>query len=89
MYVEEKKSVCLEKRIKSNIECCGKFSTLAVAFSGWCLFVLLFTLQTSRFQNEKIMKDKNIEKTIMKKQSNMEQMDSFRKEESIIPINNS
>jgi hypothetical protein len=35
------------------------------------------------------MEDKNIEKTIMKKQSNMEQMDSFRKEESIIPINNS
>jgi hypothetical protein len=34
------------------------------------------------------MKDKNIEKTIMKKKSNMEQMDSFRKEESIIPIIN-
>jgi hypothetical protein len=89
MYVEGKKSVCLKKRIKSNIECCGKFFTLAVAFSGWCFFVLLFTLQTSRLQNEKKRKEKNIEKTKIKKQSNMEQMDSFRKEESIIPINNS
>jgi hypothetical protein len=41
------------------------------------------------FKMKKKGKIKNIEKTNMKKQSNMEQMDSFRKEESIIPINNS
>jgi hypothetical protein len=40
------------------------------------------------FEMKKKRKKRNIEKTKMKKQSNMEQMDSFRKEESIIPIIN-